>query len=75
MMTDSQRIVLDVLRGGGDYTFSEIGKILRIPVNRITPRIDELRKYGFCEFSTRRNCTVTGQNVKTWKAITPRLAA
>lgn len=75
MMTDSQRIVLDVLRGGGDFTFAEIGKILRIPVNRITLRIDELRDLGFCEFSTRRKCTVTGQNVKTWKAITPRLAA
>jgi predicted ArsR family transcriptional regulator len=75
MMTDSQRIVLDVLRGGGDYTFSEIGKILRIQVNRITPRIDELRKSGFCEFSIWRKCGVTGHSAKTWKAITPRLAA
>jgi DNA-binding MarR family transcriptional regulator len=75
MMTESQRIVLDVLRGGGDYTFSEIGKILRIPVNRITPRIDELRKSGFCEFSRWRKCGVTAHNAKTWKAITPRIAA
>lgn len=47
-------------------TFSEIGRTLKLPVNRITGRIMELRKAGLVVDGGRRVCGVTSHPCHIW---------
>lgn len=50
-----------------NFTNSEIGLSLNWSINRITPRVYELRKLKkLCE-DERRKCEVTGRWVNAWK--------
>ena len=50
-----------------DFTNSEIATALEWSINRITPRVKELREFGILTLSTRRACRVTGRLVQAWK--------
>lgn len=45
---------------------SEIAKSLGWPINRVTPRVNELVKLGKLVDAGKRKCTVTGRLVHTW---------
>jgi hypothetical protein len=68
-----QKAVLDALRFFPDATNAEIAQRLGWPVNRVTPRMLELRKMGLVLQSTRRTCKVTGGTAWAWKAKHPVL--
>lgn len=51
----------------GSLTNTEIAKGLKLPINQITPRINELRKMRFVILAGRRKCSVTNKTVKIWQ--------
>jgi hypothetical protein len=68
-----QTQVLDALRFFPEATNAELGRHLSWPVNRITPRVLELRKMGLILDAGRRTCKVTGSTAHAWKATHPVL--
>jgi len=50
-----------------DYTNSEISEILGWGINRVTPRVFELRYQGLLEESQKRSCKITGRTAIAWK--------
>lgn len=55
-----QKEVLDALRFFPDATNAELAARLNWPVNRITPRVLEIRKMGLILDAGKRTCKVTG---------------
>lgn len=68
-----QKTVLDALRFFPDATNAELATYLQWPVNRITPRVFELRKVGLILESGRRPCKATGGSAHAWRAKHPVL--
>jgi hypothetical protein len=68
-----QKEVLDTLRYFPDATNAEIGARLGWPINRVTPRMNELRKQGLVLQGGKRKCKVTGSTAYAWKAKYPVL--
>jgi hypothetical protein len=68
-----QKQVLDALRFFPDATNAEIALHLSWPINRITPRMGELRKMGLVLDGGRRTCKVTGSTAHAWRAKHPVL--
>lgn len=69
----TQKAVLDALRFFPDATNAEIADYMDWPVNRITPRMGELRKQGLVLDAGRRRCKVTGSTAHAWRAKHPVL--
>jgi predicted transcriptional regulator len=63
-----QKEVLDALRFFPDATNAEIAAHLKWPINRITPRMGELRKMGLVLDAGKRTCKVTGSTAHAWRA-------
>jgi hypothetical protein len=66
--------VLQTLRLFADATNAELADRLRWPINRVTPRINELRqnKHGALVLDNgRRACKITGATAHAWKAKYP----
>jgi len=63
-----QIAVLEVFeRKSRDLTNAELGVSLEWSINRVTPRVLELREAGILEESRRRRCEVTGREVHAWQ--------
>jgi DNA-binding MarR family transcriptional regulator len=72
----SQKKVLDALRVFPDATNAELAQRLEWPINRVTPRIKELRSKEFGELvldNGKRKCRVTGNTAHAWRAKHPVL--
>jgi hypothetical protein len=68
-----QKQVLDALRVFPDATNAELAARLGWAVNRVTPRMFELRKMELVLQSVRRTCKATGGTAWAWKAKHPVL--
>ena len=68
-----QKQVLDALRFFPDATNAEIAAHLNWPVNRVTPRVLELRQQSLVFDAGRRRCKVTGSTAHIWQAKHPVL--
>jgi hypothetical protein len=70
-LADSQRVVYELLDtatlNGYDMTNMEVASALHMSINRITPRVLELRELGLVVLSQRRRCGVTGNWAMSWK--------
>lgn len=67
-LSERQQIIYALLRLYPDgLTNMEIGKHLGWSINRVTPRVFELRSYGLVKTSGHRVCSVTGRNAYAWK--------
>ena len=53
--------------GERDFTNSELSEELGWTINRVTPRVKELRQYGILTLARERQCRITGRRVKAWK--------
>ena len=71
-----QKRVLDAFRkycatcrvsGSCDVTNLELSRWEQIPINEVTPRTYELRKYGYIVKSGKRKCSCSGKVVIAWK--------
>lgn len=63
---EKQARVLSVLRHTGPLTNNEIARELGWQINRVTPRVKELRDMKLVFEMGRRTCRVTGFNVLVW---------
>jgi|YelNatPaOPRAMG01_1025707.scaffolds.fasta_scaffold166269_2 DNA-binding MarR family transcriptional regulator len=52
---------------GYDMTNMEIARALRWSINRVTPRVLELREMGLVVLSQKRSCAVTGRTAMAWQ--------
>lgn len=65
---EKQRMVLSLLEKTiKPMTNSEIARALGWSINRVTPRVFELREKGVVAEAGKRPCTITGRNALTWK--------
>jgi DNA-binding MarR family transcriptional regulator len=62
------RVLRDAAVHGFDMTNSELAQLLKWSINRVTPRVKELRDQGLVVVSRKRVCGVTGFTVLAWKA-------
>lgn len=62
-----QKVVFDVICHLGTPTNTEISNYLGIPINSITPRVNELRKKGLVRDAGKRECRITGSLVHCWR--------
>jgi hypothetical protein len=68
-----QKEVLDTLRFFPDATNAEIAARLGWPINRVTPRMGELRTQGLVLEAGKRMCKMTGGTAHAWRAKHPVL--
>lgn len=64
---DRQKAILDIITHLGTCTNSEITKYSGITINRVTPRVLELREKGLVVLYTKRECKVTGRLAMAWR--------
>lgn len=62
-----QRQVFDALQMKGQASNMEIADHLGWSVNRVTPRMLELRLKGLVKLATHRKCHVTGNTCIAWR--------
>lgn len=63
---DRHVCVVQCLRSLGVASNMELSQVLGWSVNRVTPRVNELRKQGVIVYHSHRCCQVTGRMVMTW---------
>lgn len=68
-LSSRQAQVLNTIMKHPDHTNNELSKIMRIPLQSVTPRTGELLKLGKIKRVERRACSVTGGNSWTWRVI------
>ena len=68
-LAECQQRVLDVFyeNPDRDWTNMELAEYLGWSVNRVCPRVLELREKGILVRSCRRRCRVTGNNAYAWR--------
>jgi hypothetical protein len=71
-LCDSQLAVLDIFYEDPmifDWTNNEVAQKLKWSINRVTPRVFELRQMGVLGLTTPRKCKVTGYRALAWRVI------
>lgn len=53
----------------GDATNAEVAMALGWQINRVTPRMLELRDQLFVFYSQTRKCRITGETAKAWRVL------
>lgn len=67
VINERQRQVMKVLNNCScALTNTELALVLGWPINRVTPRVLELRIKGLVVLSCRRPCNVTSSNAMCW---------
>ena len=64
---EKQARVLNVFQGSQALTNMEIADILGWSINRVTPRVFELRERQMLKEAMKRHCAVTGRMAIAWK--------
>lgn len=67
-VSDRQQEVLAALYKHGPMTNMELKELLGREINTVTPRTNELVKYGLVQEHEKRHCRVTGKNAIAWSA-------
>ena len=70
---EKQKVVLDKIRLLPNVTNAELSVMLGWEINRVTPRVKELREMGLVLDAGKRICRHTGSTVHAWKAKHPIL--
>ena len=69
-LSDRQKAVFDIIRRG-DRSNTEIASALGWPINRVTPRVFELRQLGLVFPNGKAVCPITLRRVQKWTARKP----
>jgi len=67
-LNQKQKAVIDALRFFRNATNAEVAQHLGWEINRVTPRVLELRKLGKIIDTGRRTCKVTGNTAHAWRS-------
>ncbi len=62
-----QRKVLAIIREVGPVSNLMISRYSSIPINIVTPRVNELRKIGLVVFDRKDVCEISGKRVIYWR--------
>jgi len=62
-----QREVYDAIKELGSVTNNELSHYLRLPINQITPRTNELVKMGYVMVCEKRECSISKKTVLSWR--------
>jgi len=74
-LSQRQKLILGVLLQGGDWTNTEISSYLGIPINTVTPRVNELvhpkdpKEKPLIEEVGKRKCKITGRTAIAWRVV------
>jgi predicted transcriptional regulator len=68
-LSAKQKLVIDRMQEQADWSYQELARALDWSVNRVIPRVFELRELGVVGPSLRRACTVTGFVIQAWKLL------
>lgn len=63
---ERQQVVYHILEGVYNMTNSEIARQLDWSINKVTPRVFELREKGLVFEDEKRTCNVTGRTAYAW---------
>ncbi len=66
---NKQKAILDIIGYLGSCTNSEIARFSGITINRVTPRVLELRDKGFVILDCKKECPVTGRLAMAWRRV------
>lgn len=69
-LSDRQALVYNFLNDNdkeNGYTNSEISAAIMLPINSVTPRMNELRAMGRVKPAGQRKCQETGFTAKAWR--------
>ena len=61
-----QQEVFNTLKQFGNMTNTELSGLAGLPINCVTPRMNELVKDGFVEGKQKRRCKITGRKAIEW---------
>lgn len=64
-----QKKILEIITYLGSCTNTEITRYSGIAINRVTPRVLELRDKGLVILDTKRKCKVTGRLAMAWRRV------
>ncbi len=64
-----QKEILDIIQHLDSCTNSEITRYSGIEINRVTPRVFELRDKGLVILDCKRECKVTGRLAMSWRSV------
>lgn len=64
---EKQQQVLSVFSPVNTFTNMELAQYLGWSINRVTPRVYELREKGLLKEDEKRICSVTGRRVWSWR--------
>lgn len=62
-LTRQQKIIVDAVKVGRNYSLQELVKITGLPINTISGRCNDLRHLGVLELGPTRACGVTGRQI------------
>jgi len=58
-----EKMILDSMQRGWNYSLKEIEKITGIQINAVSGRVNGLKKKGFVVECEKRKCALTGRNI------------
>lgn len=67
---ERHKSVLEAMKQRQNFTNTELSEFLGWSINRVTPRVKELRQKGFITEDIRRECKITNRIVIAWKLVT-----
>ncbi len=65
--TMRDKVFLTLYKSTKPMSNTEISVEMQLPINCITPRINELRKYGLVREAQKKQCEYTGRTVISWE--------
>lgn len=65
-LSERHKEVLSAFDREEEFTNLELSKFLNLPINSITPRVNELVKKGIIKYSYTRKCKVSGRSARVW---------
>lgn len=69
LLSPRRKQVYEAFKYGGDHTNLEISKIVCLPINQVTPRTNELVKFGIIEKKRTRPCKESGRIAIEWGIV------
>lgn len=63
ILTRQQKVIVDLLKPGRDYSLQEVCQVTGFPVNVVSARCHALRELGVLELGPTRPCTLTQRSI------------
>jgi hypothetical protein len=70
-LTRQQRVIVESIERGRDYSLQELVRATFMPVNVISGRCNELRKLGVLELGPQRACSLTRRQINPVRLPVP----